>query len=624
MKQFQTIVVGGGHSGVEASLASARIGLKTALVTIDFYSIARMSCNPAIGGLAKGHLVREIDALGGEMGVASDATGIQFKTLNKSKGRSVWSPRAQIDKIKYTTLIQGILLKNNNITIIEDEVVSFIIHGNIIKGVKLRSGKKIFSETVILSCGTFLNGLVHLGRRKIKSGRMGEEASEGITEHLVSLGFTAGRLKTGTPPRINKNTINYSALKSTYGDTNPFPFSFRNKKFFPPNIPCHIAYTNSITHEVIMEHIHESPMYCGEIEGIGPRYCPSIEDKVVKFSDKPFHQLFLEPEWQGSDQIYANGFSTSLPEKIQLKALRTISGLEEVGFIRPGYAIEYDFFPPSQLKSTLESKDIKGLYFAGQINGTSGYEEAGAQGIIAGINSAQYINGEEPIVLSRDQAYIGVLIDDLITKDTIEPYRMFTSRAEFRLMLRHSNANRRLSRIGFEVGLLSSDDYQFILSQIQFVDKYIDAIKCASVHKDIANQLLLSVGESPIRERIAASNLLKRPKVCIKHLINYNILLQPDKCHPSHLSQELMEEAETTIKYDGYIKRQVRHVAFLKKNEGMNIPNNFDYHSISALSSESKEKLMFVRPENLGQASRISGVSPSDISVLSVLLANKQ
>ena len=622
MTRYDVIVVGGGHAGVEAALAASRMGSSVALVTIDARSVARMSCNPAIGGLAKGHLVREIDALGGEMGLAADATGIQFKMLNRSKGRAVWSPRAQIDKKRYERHMQQLVQGRPNLHILEAEGKKVLLRGQTTEGLLLDDRTVIKARSIVLTCGTFLNGLIHIGRRKIRAGRMGEEASDGITESLISLGFVAGRLKTGTPPRLKKDSINWTRLNEVKGDPDPRPFSFRTLEFSPPDEPCHITFTCEKTHDIIRSHLHESPMYAGEIRGMGPRYCPSIEDKVVRFSEKPSHQLFLEPEWSGSDQIYTNGFSTSLPEDVQLKALRTVRGLEDVSFYRPGYAIEYDFFPPSQVKSSLESKDISGLFFAGQINGTSGYEEAAAQGLLAGINASLSLDERDPVILGRNEAYIGVLIDDLVTKDTSEPYRMFTARAEHRLLLRHTNADRRLAHIGHRIGLLSNGTYRSIQEKIKVIDALITQLFSSSCTFQNASADLPGFQVSaPNRSSVSLGSLLKRPEISIRQLLNLGLFSVDFDGHPSIVIRDILDESETTIKYKGYIDRQNRLIERLARNESTPIPDAFDYAATKALSLEAREKLSRVRPETLGQASRISGVSPSDVAALSVLLS---
>jgi len=621
MASFDIVVVGGGHAGVEAALASARLGCQVALITLDKSSIARMSCNPAIGGLAKGHLVREVDALGGEMGVAADGSGIQFKMLNTSKGRAVQSPRAQIDKKKYELHMQQEVSNHPNLHLFEGEGRGLLLQKNNIVGVSVSGDSSISGRAVILTCGTFLNGLIHIGRRKIRAGRLGEEYSDGITEFLLSLGFISGRLKTGTPPRLIKSSIDFNVLKKLLGDRHPRPFSFRTVSFRPPDIPCHMALTNEKTHDIIRSHLNESPMYCGEITGAGPRYCPSVEDKVVRFSEKSSHLLFLEPEWMASDQIYTNGFSTSLPEHVQLKALRTVQGLEHVRFYRPGYAIEYDFFPPSQLKATLESKLIPGLFFAGQINGTSGYEEAAAQGLLAGINASRYVQEKEPVVLSRSQAYMGVLIDDLVTKDTMEPYRMFTARAEYRLLLRHANADRRLSYVGHNIGLLSDKTYFLISQKLDRVDFLINLLNTTTVAKSELSSVLKNHLSQSLPGRSSLGSLLKRPDVSFSVLLNTGLFSPEFEQVPSPFIHDIIDEVEATIKYSGYIKRQNRLIGRLEKNERTKIPGTFDYASCEALSSEAREKLSFIRPETIGQASRISGVSPSDIAALAVLMS---
>lgn len=617
--KFNVLVVGGGHAGVEAALASARFGVKTALVSQDKQALARMSCNPAIGGLAKGQIVREIDVLGGIVGLAADAAGLQFKLLNRSKGRSVWSPRAQTDKRVYENYVLQLVETSENLTLIAGEVVDIIDRRSSITGVVLRNGERLACNSLIITCGTFLNGLIHIGNRKIPAGRIGESNSIGITKALIRRGFKAGRLKTGTPPRLLKETVNWKKLNTIVGDENPVPFSYRTKEFNPPNIPCHVAKTNAACHNIIFSNIERSPLFSGDIFGEGPRYCPSIEDKIHRFSHHNSHTLFLEPEWRDSDQIYVNGFSSSLPEDVQRNALRQIPGLEKAEFLRPGYAIEYDFFPPAQLKATLESKIINSLYFAGQVNGTSGYEEAAAQGLIAGINAARFVLKQKPFILRRNEAYIGVLIDDLITKDTMEPYRMFTSRAEHRLLLRYSNADQRLAKKAQQYGLISDEFYDFLYKKIQTTEQLVENLN-KSVKPGEINEKLLDIDGTVITHPQPAKQVLKRPGVELSHLperftknIDYSTF---DK----HIIDEIHTEAETIIKYAGYIARQNEQIERLKSQEKHSIPKNFDYLSIKSLSNEAREKLAFVKPETLGQAMRVSGVTPADVGVLSVLL----
>ncbi|MBH08757.1 MAG: tRNA uridine-5-carboxymethylaminomethyl(34) synthesis enzyme MnmG [Candidatus Marinimicrobia bacterium] len=615
MKQkhtFDVLVAGGGHAGIEASLISAKLGLRVLLVTIDTAAIGRMSCNPAIGGLAKGQIVREIDSLGGVMGKFSDKSGIQFKMLNKKKGRSVWSPRAQVDKRKYEHLATSAINKAS-VKTIAGEVVSLVVDKYKIQGAVLRTGEKILCRSIIITCGTFLSGVVHIGNRKVAAGRMGENPSVGLTESLVSLGFKSGRLKTGTPPRINKNTIDWKKTKEAFGDSSPVPFSYSSKNFNPPNIPCHTVTTTNESHEIIKENMSSSPMFSGEITGVGPRYCPSIEDKIHRFSHQKSHTLFLEPEWVGSDQIYINGFSTSLPESAQLKSIRAIPALKRCDFLRPGYAIEYDFFHPAQLKSTLESKNISGLFFAGQINGTSGYEEAAAQGLISGINATSYIKELDYLVLPRNAAYIGVMIDDLITKDAFEPYRMFTSRAEFRLLLRYSNSEERLFKTSDRFNLLSTNERGAAKQRLNIKNQIRLLIKESISPGDV------SAKKPKIKQKQPASTYLKRADVSIWDLPKRFLKNRfQNKNVPGWALNEIFEDVESEIKYEGYIKRHSRQISALKKNENMRIPQRIRYESILGLSSEAKEKLSFVRPENIGQAMRISGLSSTDISIVMV------
>ena len=617
--KYDVIVVGGGHAGAEAALASARLGVKTALITHDIHAIARMSCNPAIGGLAKGQIVREIDVLGGIVGHAADAAGLQFKLLNRSKGRSVWSPRAQTDKRVYERYVLRLVKDSENLTLMDSEVVDIIEKNNSISGVVLRNGNQLVCYSVVITCGTFLNGLIHIGNRKILAGRMGESNSVGITESLGKRGYKWGRLKTGTPPRLFKKSVNWEKLDTVVGDENPVPFSYKTKNFNPPNIPCHVAKTNPSCHEIIYNDIKRSPLFAGDIFGEGPRYCPSIEDKIHRFSHHNSHTLFLEPEWRNSDQIYVNGFSSSLPEDVQLNALHQVPGLEKAAFLRPGYAIEYDFFPPAQLKATLESKFINGLYFAGQVNGTSGYEEASGQGLIAGINAAKSILNQQSLTLRRDEAYIGVLIDDLITKDTMEPYRMFTSRAEHRLLLRYSNADQRLAEKAKKYGLIDDNFYNFLFNKIQATERIVKNLN-KSVSPNEINNTLSDIDGTTIKHSHPARQVLKRPGVNLSHLPERFTENGFHSSFDNHIIDEIHTEAETTIKYAGYIVRQYEQIERIKSQEKFFIPKNFDYLSINSLSNEAREKLDFVKPETLGQAMRVSGVTPADVGVLSVLL----
>ena len=615
--KYDLIVVGGGHAGIEASLIAHKRGVKTLLVSMDKNSVGRTSCNPAVGGLAKGQMVKEVDVLGGIMGLFADLSTLQSKTLNKSKGRSVWSPRSQIDKNLYEKIAQKHITKQG-LEVLEGEVVGLDINKSSVSGVFLKDGTKISCSSVVLTCGTFLNGLIHIGAKQINAGRYGEKRAEGITENLNSLGLMSGRLKTGTPPRIKRSSVNWKKGDAGYGDKKPSPLSYRTKNFNPKDEPCFSFRTNEETHSVILDNLASSAMYSGKDMATGPRYCPSIEDKVYKFNQNPSHVLQLEPEWTMSEQIYVNGFSTSLEEKIQLRSLQTVTGLEEVEFIRPGYAIEYDFFYPSQLKNTLESKAVSGLFMAGQINGTSGYEEASSQGIIAGINASCFVLNNEPLVLKRNDAYIGVLVDDLILKDTNEPYRMFTSRAEYRLQLRSSNADQRLLGISKKYSLLDEKTIDELSEKVNKTMNVVEYLEKNNTEPKKINKALIRLGEKTINEPTRMSNLLKRPKVSISDL---KVDINDFKNNLSnYMKDEILFEAETIIKYGGYINRQKEEIDKIKVYEGMIIPENFDYSSIKSLSNESREKFMNIKPQTVGQAQRINGIRPSDISILLVYL----
>lgn len=616
--QYDVIVVGAGHAGCEAAAAAANMGSKVMLITMNMNTIAQMSCNPAMGGVAKGQIVREIDALGGYSGIISDKSMIQFRMLNKSKGPAMWSPRTQNDRMRFAEEWRLALEKTPNVDFWQEMVSGLVIKQNQVVGVRTSMGLEILGKSVVLTNGTFLNGLIHIGEKKFGGGRTGEKAATGITEQLVELGFESGRMKTGTPPRVDGRSLNWDVMEEQPGDETPGKFSFTNTEPLKEQRPCHITYTNSEVHEILKTGFEQSPMFTGRIKGLGPRYCPSIEDKINRFAERDRHQIFVEPEGWNTIEIYVNGFSTSLPEDVQYKAITKIPGFENVKMFRPGYAIEYDYFPPTQLNPTLETKLINNLYFAGQINGTTGYEEAGSQGLIAGINAHNKVHEKDPFVLGRSEAYIGVLIDDLINKGTDEPYRMFTSRAEFRILLRQDNADIRLTGIGHQLGLASDERLENVNNKILATEDLIDKLSKIKLKPDEINSKLEDINSAPIREKTPLINFLRRPELDIQDVVNFH----PEMIEiAKDIDKEILEQASIQVKYATYIEKEKNLADQMTNLDNKKIPDDFNYKDIPALSAEAKEKLSNIKPTNLGQASRISGVNPADISVLMVYMA---
>ncbi|MBN4071324.1 tRNA uridine-5-carboxymethylaminomethyl(34) synthesis enzyme MnmG [Crocinitomix catalasitica] len=621
LAEYDIIVVGGGHAGCEAAYASAKMGSEVLLVTMNLATIAQMSCNPAMGGVAKGQIVREIDALGGGSGIVTDKSAIQFKMLNLSKGPAMWSPRTQNDRMLFAAEWRKLLEQTPNVHFWQDTVNGLILENGKLKGIKTVMGLEIKAKVVILTNGTFLNGLIHLGEKNFKGGRSGEGASYGITEQLEELGFASGRMKTGTPPRVDGRSLDYSKMEEQPGDENPQKFSFSDEtKRLEKQRSCYITYTNPNTHEILRSGFDRSPMFNGAIQSVGPRYCPSIEDKINRFSERDRHQIFVEPEGWETVEIYVNGFSTSLPEEIQLAALKTIPGFEKVKMFRPGYAIEYDYFPPTQLHHSLETKLVENLFFAGQINGTTGYEEAASQGLMAGINAHNKLHSKEAFTLKRSEAYIGVLIDDLITKGTEEPYRMFTSRAEFRILLRQDNADLRLTELGYEMGVATEKAVKRVRKKIKLTEEVQKILSKTSISPDEVNELLKEKESAEIKQKLKAKMLLQRPHITLHDLMNVSSDLKNRIDTIEEIDLDAKVQAEIQIKYGGYILREEENAEKLSRLENVKIPLTTDYSKLSSLSAEAVEKLNSIQPKTIGQASRVSGVSPSDVSILLVHL----